>query len=100
MKINDPELNGTVSSEVSKAREAEAAVKSRSQTVGGAASSRGDHVQLSHLGSQLQAAETESPERTAYLEKLSAQVKSGGYKVDSQRLSRAIVNDAIKESGR
>jgi anti-sigma28 factor (negative regulator of flagellin synthesis) len=100
MKINDPNLNGTVSSGVSKTHEAEAAAKGRSKVAEGASSSHGDHVQLSNLGSQLRAEETESPQRTAYLEKLSAQVKSGTYKVDSAELSKTIVNDAITESGR
>ena len=100
MKINDPDLSGTVSAAVTKSRELEAAAKSGAKEARGGSAAQGDHVQLSNLGSQLRAEETESPERTAYLEKLSAQVKTGAYKVDSKELSKTIVNDAIKESGR
>jgi len=63
-----------------------------------------DRVQLSNLLESLrrQAGSGEdeiSPERAAYLDKLGAQVASGNYQVDANKLSARIIDDTVKGIG-
>jgi flagellar biosynthesis anti-sigma factor FlgM len=55
-----------------------------------------DSVQLSNLGSLLQAEDSQSPERAAKIEKLRADVASGNYKLDAKNLATNLVDDTLK----
>ncbi|HUS07237.1 MAG TPA: flagellar biosynthesis anti-sigma factor FlgM [Bryobacteraceae bacterium] len=96
MKINDPNLNGLASPGVGKPQEQDASARSRSKGLESGSASGEDHVQLSTLGSQLRAEDSESPERAAYLEKLQAQVEDGSYQADVDQLSKRIIDEATK----
>jgi anti-sigma28 factor (negative regulator of flagellin synthesis) len=50
---------------------------------------------LSDLAGRLRSLSSDTPERAAYLEKLSAEVEAGRYTVDAQALSRKIIDDAL-----
>jgi anti-sigma28 factor (negative regulator of flagellin synthesis) len=53
---------------------------------------------LSDLAGRLRSLSPDTPERAAYLEKLSAEVEAGRYTVDAQALSRKIIDDALQET--
>ena len=94
MKVNQSPLDSSGISQLDRA----AGVGS-----GGAAKSaslRADHdrVQLSGLSSRLLAsANIGAAERTARLQKLSADYRSGRYQVDARELSRRLVDEAIRQ---
>ena len=56
-----------------------------------AANTSTDEVQLSNLSEQIRAQNSNSPERAAHLEKLSAAIDAGTYRVDSTEISRNIM---------
>jgi flagellar biosynthesis anti-sigma factor FlgM len=64
-----------------------------------------DHVQLSNLLERLRESSAASPDeapsadRTAHIEKLTAQVQAGTYEVDSRKLSQRIVDDTLAGLG-
>lgn len=62
----------------------------------GQASNSVDQVSLSGLSAAISAAQSDSPDRAAYLERLSADVEAGRYKVDAGALAKDIVQDAMK----
>jgi len=95
MKINDANLTGLASTGTGKAQEAEQSARIRQSRIGDGASSSTDQVQLSNLSETLRASESESPERAAHLERLSADVQAGRYHVDSKELSKNIIQDSI-----
>ena len=97
MKINDSNVAGLGSQGIGKAQETEQGARVRQGRTGDGASSSTDQVQLSNLSETLRASESESPERAAHLERLSADVQAGRYHVDSAKLSKSIVQDSIKE---
>ena len=97
MKINDLYTSSQAAAtyqnqNTQRAQEAEgaqatsAAKKSSNSTTSGS-----DEVSLSSLANILQDAITESPDRTAYLKKLSSQFESGTYKVDANQIARSLV---------
>jgi hypothetical protein len=96
MKINhgypDPQANSAL--ETGAASRAQELAKSRGASETGGAG-RTDEVNLSSLASALQDALTESPEREAYLEKLSAAFAEGSYQPDIAGTVKGIVDDAI-----
>jgi anti-sigma28 factor (negative regulator of flagellin synthesis) len=95
MKINDANLTGLGSTGIGKAQETEQSARVRQGRTGDGASSSTDQVQLSNLSETLRASESESPQRAAHLERLSAEVQAGRYQVDSTELSKNIVQDSI-----
>lgn len=98
MKVNDSNtanLGNVGSSNVGKAAETKGASRTKEKQSIGTGGSEPDRVSLSNLSGSLRAALTESPEREARLEKLSAEVSSGRYHVDSNTLSKDIVSDAF-----
>ena len=98
MKINDANIQGLGSQGIAKSPETDQAARARQNKVGdGSSSSSTDKVHLSNLSETLRATESESPERAARLERLSADVQAGRYHVDSAELSKSIINDSIKE---
>lgn len=59
----------------------------------------GDDVQLSDLGSRIQAlGQVDSPERAAKVARIAAAVKSGSYQVDTKQVSKSLVDDALRFS--
>jgi anti-sigma28 factor (negative regulator of flagellin synthesis) len=50
---------------------------------------------LSELAGCLRSLSPDTPERAAYLEKLSAEIEAGRYTVDARALSRKIIDDAL-----
>jgi len=104
MKINHPNttnLSNLGSSGIGKSAETEALAKAkeRQATAGSAASTDPDNVSLSNLSGSVRASLSDSPERAARLEQLSAQVAAGTYHVDSATLSKDIVNETLGDSG-
>ena len=55
-----------------------------------------DQVHLSDLAGRLRSLSSDTPERAAYLEKLSGEVEAGRYTVDALALSRKILDDALQ----
>jgi len=56
-----------------------------------------DQVQLSDLTGKLSGLlGAENPERAARLERLAAEVQSGGYRVDALAISRRLVDEALR----
>ena len=96
MKINDANVAGLGSQGIEKSKDAEQGARVRQGRTGDGSSSSADKVQLSSLGETLRASESESPERAAHLERLSAEVQAGRYHVDSAELSKSIIQDSIK----
>ena len=96
MKINDANVAGLGSQGIAKTQEAEQGARVRQSRIGDGSSSSADKVQLSSLSETLRASDSESPERAAHLEWLSADVQAGRYHVDSAELSKSIIQDSIK----
>ncbi len=96
MKINDANIAGLGSQGIAKTQEAEQGARVRQSRIGDGSSSSADKVQLSNLSETLRASDSESPERAAHLERLSADVQAGRYRVDSAELSKSIIQDSIK----
>lgn len=69
---------------------ASAAKTSINTTVSGS-----DEVSLSSLANILQDAITESPDRAAYLKKLSSQYEAGTYKVDANQIASSLVDETL-----
>jgi anti-sigma28 factor (negative regulator of flagellin synthesis) len=97
MRVNDPNTSASIGG-LGGTKETQPGIQGRSAPASEAP--RGDsedRVQLSQLSAALRAADVESPERTAFLERLSAKVASGEYHVDSLELSRKLIRDALGE---
>jgi anti-sigma28 factor (negative regulator of flagellin synthesis) len=88
MKIDDRNLNGISASPLGRTPAAGAPAEP-------AGPAREDQVHLSDLAGRLRSLSSDTPERAAYLEKLSAEVEAGRYTVDAQALSRKIIADAL-----
>lgn len=56
----------------------------------------GDQIDLSGLSRALRSQLADSPERSAYVDRLAELYKSGGYKPDTEEVGRRIVEDALK----
>jgi anti-sigma28 factor (negative regulator of flagellin synthesis) len=99
MKINDANVAGLGSQGIGKAPEAEQGARVRQGRIGDGASSSTDNstdkVELSNLSEVLRTSESESPERAAHLERLSAEVTAGRYNVDSGEISKKLIQDSI-----
>jgi flagellar biosynthesis anti-sigma factor FlgM len=95
MKINDANVAGLASPGIGKTQEAEQGARLRQGRTGDGTSSSTDQVQLSNLSETLRASDSESPERAAQVERLSADVQAGRYHVDSAKVSNKIVQDSI-----
>jgi flagellar biosynthesis anti-sigma factor FlgM len=94
MKINDANVGGTGAAQAANAVGGAAAAKA--QPKAGAANTSTDEVQLSSLSEQIRAQNSNSPERAAHLEKLSAAIDAGTYRVDSTEISRNIIDESTK----
>lgn len=92
MKIQNPNVPGLGLSGLGMTAGIEQGVREskRAEHVG----SPVDQVSLSDLSTALSAAQSHSPERSAYLERLSASVQTGRYEVNAAAVSRSIIEDA------
>ena len=97
MKVNDPNLPGIQSTGVGRAQQTDSTAGSGKTRDAGGVSSGGDEVQLSSLSSQLRALDSESPERAAYLERLSEEVASGRYRPDAQAVAGSIIEEVLQD---
>jgi len=98
MKINHGYTSSAQDS--SKTQETAAAAQTRSAKAGAGAgkSGSGDEVNLSSLASALQGALTDSPERAAYIEQLSAEFTAGTYKPNSAATASGLIDDSLLDS--
>jgi len=71
--------------------------KQKAAAASAAGSQATDEIQLSGLSQTLRVLATDSPERNRRIEELSQLVESGRYEVDTQELSRRLIEDATKE---
>ena len=101
MKINHGYQDSRAASaqEAAKTQETAAAAQARSAKAGasGSKAGSGDEVHLSSLASALQGALTDSPERSAYLDRLAAEYETGTYKPDSSETASGIIADTLRE---
>lgn len=98
MRVNDPNvgaLGPDALAGTGAAKSAEAARSARGGR-GAAGGEAADRVALSEWSGRVQELAAESPERTARLEKLSAEVRAGRYQVDPLLVSRQLIEEAIK----
>jgi anti-sigma28 factor (negative regulator of flagellin synthesis) len=105
MKINDSSSQGLPQGiqQAQTNRAAETAPLSRTNNYGKVAESASggsDQLQLSNLAGKIQASLDGSSGRTQYLEKLALDVKSGSYQVNSQDLSKSIIDDSISNKAK
>jgi flagellar biosynthesis anti-sigma factor FlgM len=103
MKINDLYSSSQAAAtyqnqNTQRAQEAEGAQAAKSAT-NTKVSNGSDEVSLSSLANILQDAITETPERTAYLKKLSSQFEAGTYKVDARQIASSLVDETIGARG-
>jgi flagellar biosynthesis anti-sigma factor FlgM len=94
MKINDANVGGTGAAPATNAVGGTAAAKAQPKV--GAGNTSADEVQLSNLSEQIRAEDSSSPERAAHLDKLSAAVDAGTYRVDAATISRKIIDESTK----
>jgi anti-sigma28 factor (negative regulator of flagellin synthesis) len=65
---------------------------------GNKGNSGSDEVNLSSLANVLQDAITESPEKTAYLEKLAAQYAKGSYQADPRAVAQSLIGETLADN--
>lgn len=106
MKINDLYSSSQTAAtyqnqNTQRAQEAEGAqaAKSAINTTFSSPNAGSDEVSLSSLANILQDAINETPERTAYLKKLSSQFDAGTYKVDAKQIARSLVDETVGARG-
>lgn len=96
MQINDPTSAGVSSTKMGGAQSTGSVTRGGRN---GVASSRGegsDQVQLSDLASTVRSLASDSPERSARLDRLASEVQGGRYQVDATALSVSIVSAALQ----
>jgi len=99
MKINDlytsSQAAATYQSQTQKTEAAQGAAAAKVGANKGAGGT--DEVNLSSLANVLQDAVTESPARTAYLEKLAAEYAAGTYQADPQAVAKSLVGEVLAD---
>lgn len=99
MKINngynDPQANAANSSQ----RAQETAAAGTNRTGAGNNQSRTDEVNLSSLAAAVQSALSDSPERTAHLERLAADFAAGTYQADGTSTARGLIDETLSAQG-
>lgn len=99
MKINHGYQDSRAASaqDAAKTQETAAAAQARAARAGAGAGRTGgsDEVNLSPLAAALQGALSDSPERSAYLERLSADFSAGTYSPDPRSTASGIVSDSL-----
>jgi flagellar biosynthesis anti-sigma factor FlgM len=99
MKINDVYTSSQAAAAYqSQTQKTEAAQGATAAKVAANKASGGpDEVNLSGLANVLADAVTESPERAAYLEKLSAQYAAGTYQPDPQAVAKSLIGETLAD---
>ncbi len=101
MKINNGYQDSRAASaqDAARTQETAALAQTKAARAGAGAGRAGasDEVNLSSLASALQGALTDSPERTAYLERLAGDYASGAYQPDAKATASGIVGDALSK---
>lgn len=101
MKINNGYQDSRAASaqDAARTQETAAAAQARSaKTTGSGQSGSSDEVTLSSLASALQGALSDSPERSAHIERLAGEYAAGTYKPDAEATARAILRDTAKQT--
>jgi flagellar biosynthesis anti-sigma factor FlgM len=94
MKINDANVGGTGAAPATNGVGGSAAAKAQLKV--GVGNTSTDEVQLSNLSEQIRAEDSSSPERAAHLQKLSAAIEAGTYRVDATAVGRKIIDESTK----
>ena len=101
MKIYEQNLTGTSAAESGRSQEAQRTGREGSQATGTTASGSADHVELSDtLNSLSRAMSSYSGSRSAKVQALAAQYRSGTYRADSLSTSRGMVAEALADRGK
>ncbi|MBS1872090.1 MAG: flagellar biosynthesis anti-sigma factor FlgM [Acidobacteria bacterium] len=95
MRVQDSNLN-SVSISTRGTGRTDATQTSRSGSSAAHSSQSQDQLSLSDLGNLVRTVSGDSPERASHVNKLAAEFKSGGYKVNSSAVAGSIVNDALR----
>ena len=96
MKIYDRSLTGAGTPEAGKTQESQKADRTSSGRADGSAAAGGDRVELSGaLGRLSQALAAFGAGRSANVQELAAQYRSGNYQPDSAATSRSMVSEAL-----
>jgi anti-sigma28 factor (negative regulator of flagellin synthesis) len=95
MRVNDTNSGNVEAGRLAEQRRAEPAGKHETPPEGVKSGEARDRLQLSTLASRMHAEETESPERTAKLERLAADFAAGRYEPDSEAISDRLIDDAM-----
>ena len=99
MKINNgyTDSQAAAARDSARAQEAAAAQPAKAARAAAAAgrSSGTDEVSLSSLASAVQSAVSDSPERTAFLERLASEFAAGSYHPDPQSTASGIIEDTL-----
>jgi len=98
MRTDNKNLTGISASQLGRTPETEAVHRQgpAGAPSGPAGPAREDQIHLFDLAGCLRSLSSDTPERAANLEKLSAEVEAGRYTVDAQALSRKIIDDALQ----
>ena len=102
MKVNDPNLTGIPPGTIGgpgldKSQQTEQVRRDEMAGKGNAKlGDSPDKVALSGLSSQLRDLNVDSPERTAMVQRLSADVGAGRYEADATQVSQRLIDDAMK----
>ena len=99
MKINNGYQDSRAASaqDTAKTQETAAATQARAARAGAGPGKAGgnDEVNLSPLASALQGALSDSPERSAFLERLASEFSAGAYNPDPHATASGIVSDTL-----
>ncbi len=94
MKINDSNSSSVNTSRLDHASAVETSQQIRERKAQSGSES-GDRAEISALSGHLHKLATQSPDRAARVEQLSADYRAGNYQVDSHAVSQAMVRDAV-----
>ncbi|MBL8236025.1 MAG: flagellar biosynthesis anti-sigma factor FlgM [Bryobacterales bacterium] len=101
MKINHGYQDSRAASaqDTAKTQETAATAKAHAAKAGAGAGrvGAGDQVNLSPLAAALQGALSDSPERSAYLERLATDYAAGSYQPDASATANGIISDTLLE---
>ena len=93
MKIHDSNVQGHGANGVGRTGPVEEGARQIRRSAGPGGNSV-DQVSLSELSAAIAASQSDSADRTAYLEALSAQFAAGEYRVDAGAVAGALLSDA------
>jgi flagellar biosynthesis anti-sigma factor FlgM len=101
MKIYEQNSTGTSAAESGRSQESQRTGREGNQTTGTTASGSADHVELSDtLNSLSRAMSSYSGSRSAKVQALATQYRSGTYRMDSLATSRGMVAEALADRGK